>query len=177
MLPWSRGGFDPWSEEFCLLPWCSQPRPPHPPKQKTSKQKTKTPNPNKLWMEQLIVGGVFPAWIIGIRMNLSRNCWQLRVVFWRRQWHPTPVLLPGESHGWRRLIGCSPWGHKESDTTGRVHFHALEKEMATHSSVLTWRVPGTAEPGELPSAGLHRVGHDWSDLAELYLSFSRKSDN
>ena len=40
------------------------------------------------------------------------------------------------------------------------HFHALEKEMATHSSVLAWRIPGTGEPGGLPSMGLHRVGHD-----------------
>ena len=40
------------------------------------------------------------------------------------------------------------------------HFHALEKEMATHSSVLAWRIPGTGEPGGLPSVGLHRVGHD-----------------
>ena len=45
------------------------------------------------------------------------------------------------------------------------HFHALEKEMATHSSVLAWRIPGTGEPGGLTSMGLHRVGHDWSDLA------------
>ena len=45
------------------------------------------------------------------------------------------------------------------------HFHALEKEMATHSSVLAWRIPGTGEPGGLPSMRLHRVGHDWSDLA------------
>ena len=45
------------------------------------------------------------------------------------------------------------------------HFHALEKEMATHSSVLAWRIPGTGEPGGLPSMGSHRVGHDWSDLA------------
>ena len=45
------------------------------------------------------------------------------------------------------------------------HFHALEKEMATHSSVLAWRIPGTGEPGGLPSLGLHGVGHDWSDLA------------
>ena len=45
------------------------------------------------------------------------------------------------------------------------HFHALEKEMATHSSVLAWRIPGTGEPGGLPSVGLHRIGHDWSDLA------------
>ena len=41
----------------------------------------------------------------------------------RRQWHPTPVLLPGKSHGWRSLEGCSPWGGKESDTTERLHFH------------------------------------------------------
>ena len=45
------------------------------------------------------------------------------------------------------------------------HFHALEKEMATHSSVLAWRVPGTGEPGGLPSMGSHSVGHEWSDLA------------
>ena len=41
----------------------------------------------------------------------------------RRQWHPTPVLLSGKSHGWRNLVGCSPWGHKELDTTERLHFH------------------------------------------------------
>ena len=45
------------------------------------------------------------------------------------------------------------------------HFHAFEKEMATHSSFLAWRIPGTGEPGGLPSMGSHRVGHDWSDLA------------
>ena len=83
----------------------------------------------------------------------------------RRQWHPTPVLMPGKSHGRRSLVGCSPWSQKELDTTERLHFHALEKEMATHSSVLAWRIPGTGEPGGLSSMGLHRVGHDWSDLA------------
>ena len=41
----------------------------------------------------------------------------------RRQWQPTPVLLPGKSHGWRSLVGCSPWGHEVSDTTKRLHFH------------------------------------------------------
>ena len=43
---------------------------------------------------------------------------------WRRQWHPTPVLLLGKSHGWRSLEGCSPWGHWGSDTTERLHFHS-----------------------------------------------------
>ena len=163
----------------------------------------------------------------------------------RRQWHPTPVLLPGKSHGRRSLVGCSPWGCWESGTTERLHFHfslscigqgngnplqysclenprdrgawwaavsgvaqsctrlkwlsssssykrgegdgtplqysclenraavhgvaksqtwlsdftftfhfhALEKEMATHSSVRAWRIPGTWEPGGLPSRG------------------------
>ena len=50
-------------------------------------------------------------------------------------------------------------------TSLSLHFHALEKEVATHCSVLAWRIPGTGEPGGLLSMGLHRVGHDWSDLA------------
>ena len=66
--------------------------------------------------------------------NLTR-CIYIR----RRQWQPTPVLLPGKSHGRRSLVGYSPWGHKESDTlsdfTLTFHFHAPEKEMATHSSI------------------------------------------
>ena len=61
-------------------------------------------------------------------------------------------------------MGCSPWGLEESDTTEQLPFHfslhALEKEMATHSSVLAWRIPGTGEPGGLPSMRSHRVGHD-----------------
>ena len=51
------------------------------------------------------------------------------------------------------------------DFTFTFHFHALEKEVATHSSVLAWRIPGIGEPGGLPSMGSHRVGQDWSDLA------------
>ena len=82
----------------------------------------------------------------------------------RRQWQPTPVLLPGKSHERRSLEGCSPWGCKSRtrlrDFTFNFHFHALEKEMATHSSILAWRIPGTAEPGGLPCLGSHRVRHD-----------------
>ena len=51
-----------------------------------------------------------------------KECWSLTWL-WRRRWHPTPVLLPGKSHGWRSLVGCSPWGLEESDTTERLHFH------------------------------------------------------
>ena len=117
-------------------------------------------------------------WLEGIINSMGMSFSKLQeIVKDREAWHaaihgvaktlkqlmaPTPVLLPGKSHGQRGLVGCSPWGRKESGTTERLHFHfsALEKEMATHSSVLAWRIPGTGEPGELPSMGLHRVGHD-----------------
>ena len=60
-------------------------------------------------------------------------------------------------------ISYGPFRHDWAAFT--FHFHTLEKEMATHSGVLAWRIPGVGEPGGLPSMGLHRVGHDWSDLA------------
>ena len=83
----------------------------------------------------------------------------------RRQWHPTPVLLPGKSHGWAAVHGVAESCTWLSDFTFTFHFHALEKEMATHSSALAWRILGMVEPGGLPSMGLQRVGYDWSDLA------------
>ena len=87
----------------------------------------------------------------------------------RRQWHPTPALLPRKSHGWRSLVGCNHGVTKSrarlSDFTFAFHFHALEKEMATHSSILAWGIPETEEPSRLPSMESHRVRHDWSDLA------------
>ena len=59
-------------------------------------------------------------------------------------------------------MGCSPWGREELDMTEQLpfHFHALEKETATHSSGLAWRIPGMGKPGGLLSRGSHRVGHD-----------------
>ena len=65
------------------------------------------------------------------------------------------AVVRGVTKNWARLSGF----------TFTVHFHALQKEMATHSSVLAWRIPGAGEPGGLPSMGSHRVGHNWSDLA------------
>ena len=73
---------------------------------------------------------------------------------WKIPWTEEPAVH-GVAEGWTRL----------SDFTLTFHFHALEKEMETHSSVLVWRIPGTGEPGGLPSMGLHRVRHDWRDLA------------
>ena len=61
---------------------------------------------------------------------------------------------------WAAVHGVTKSRTPLSDFTFTFHFHAFEKEMATHSSVLAWRIPGTAEPGGLPSMGSHRVGHD-----------------
>ena len=87
----------------------------------------------------------------------------------RRRWHPTPVLLPGkpmDGGAWEAVVhGVTEGRTRLSDSTFTFYFDALEREMATHSSVLAWRIPGTGKPGGLPSMGWHRVGHDWSDLA------------
>ena len=82
---------------------------------------------------------------------------------WRRQWQPTPVLLPGKSHGWRGLqsMRVARSRTRLSDFTLFFHFHALEKEMATHSSVLAWRIPGTAS-----LVGCHLWGCTESDTTE-----------
>ena len=60
---------------------------------------------------------------------------------------------------WAAVHGVAKSRKQLRDFPSTFHFHALEKEMATHSSVLAWRIPGTGEPGELPSMGSHRVGH------------------
>ena len=66
---------------------------------------------------------------------------------------------------WAAVHGIAEGRTRLSDFTFTFHFHALEKEMATHSSVLGWRIPGTGEPGGLLSMGSDGVGHNWSDLA------------
>ena len=86
----------------------------------------------------------------------------------RRQWQPTPVLLPGRVHGVARSQT------RLNDFTFTFHFHALEKEMATHSSILAWRIPGIGEPGGLPSMGSHRVGLNRRDLAAAAFTFIKR---
>ena len=84
---------------------------------------------------------------------------------WRRKWQPTPVFLPGESQGrgawWAAVHGVAKSRQRLSDVTFAFHFHALEKEMATHSSVLAWRIPGTGEP-----VGCRLWGRTESDTTE-----------
>ena len=94
------------------------------------------------------------------------------------------VPMPGEGDGtplqysclenpmdggtwWAAVHGVGKSRIPVSNFTFTFYFHALEKEMATHSSILAWRIPGMGEPGGLPSMGLHRVRHDWSDLAAV----------
>ena len=90
----------------------------------------------------------------------------------RRQWHPPqyPCLEnPMDGGAWSAAVsGVTKTRTRLSDFTFTFHFRALESEMAAHSSVLAWRIPGPAEPGGLPSMGPHRVGHDWSDLAAAH---------
>ena len=97
----------------------------------------------------------------------------------RRQWHPTQYSCLEKSMdggAWKAAVhGVAEVGHdwvtSLSLFTFTFHFHALEKEMATYSRVLAWRIPGTGEPGGLPSMGSHRVGHDWSDSAAAATSY------
>ena len=87
-----------------------------------------------------------------------------RHILQRRQWHPTPVLLPGKSMdggAWKAAVHeVAKSRTRLSDFTFTFYFHALEKEMATHSSVLAWRIPGMGKSSGLPSMGSHRVRHD-----------------
>ena len=71
----------------------------------------------------------------------------------------------GRGAWWVAVHGVAKSWAQLSDFTSTFHFHTLEKETATHSSVLAWRIPGTGEPAGLPSMGSHRVGHDRRDLA------------
>ena len=78
---------------------------------------------------------------------------------------------------WPAVHGVAQSRTRLSDFTFTFHFHASEKEMATHSSVLAWRVPGTGEPGGLSSLGSHRVRHDWSDSAAAPLPHDKDNIN
>ena len=93
------------------------------------------------------------------------NRFSLRLCVFR-EGNDTPLQYsclenPMDGGAWKAAVhGVAEGQTRLSNFTFTFHFHALEKEMATHSSVLAWRIPGTVEPGGLPSMGPHRVGHD-----------------
>ena len=88
---------------------------------------------------------------------------------WRRRWHPTPVLLPGKSHGQRSLVGYSPWGCSEPDRIEWLHFHfspsCIGEGNGNPLQYSCLENPRDGGAGGLPSIGSHRVRHDWSNLA------------
>ena len=92
---------------------------------------------------------------------------------WRRQWHPTPVLLPGKSHGRRSLVGCSPWGCKEWDTTERLHFHfSLSCIGEGNGNPLQCSCLENPRDGGACWAAVYGVAHSWTQLKRLSSSSS-----
>ena len=114
---------------------------------------------------------------IGMKADLSQSCGQCwifhmcRHIAEKAYCNGTPLQYsclenPMDGGAWQAAVhGVVRSQTQLSDFIFTFHFHALEKEMATHSTVLAWRIPGTEEPGGLPSMGSHRVKHDWRDLA------------
>ena len=93
----------------------------------------------------------------------------------RRQWHPTPVLLPGKSHGWRSLVGCSPWGHQESDTTERLHFHfSLSCSGEGNGNPLQCSHQENPRDGGAWWAAVYGVAQSWTRLKRLSSSSSSR---
>ena len=87
---------------------------------------------------------------------------------WRRQWHPTPVLLPGKSHGRRSLVGCSPWGCEESDMTERLHFHfSLSCIGEGNGNLLLCSCLENPRDGGAWWAAVYGVAQSWTRLKQL----------
>ena len=92
----------------------------------------------------------------------------------RRRWHPTPVLLPGKSHGWRSLVGCSLWGRKESDTTEQLHFHfSLSRIGEGNGNLLQCSCLENPRDGGAWWAAVYGVAQSRTRLKQLSSSSSR----
>ena len=97
---------------------------------------------------------------------------------WRRQWHPTLVLLPGKSHGWRSLVGCSPWGRKESDMTERLHLHfSLSCIGEGNGNPLLCSCLENPKDGGAWWAAVYGVAQSWTRLKWLSSSSSSSRGN
>ena len=116
------------------------------------------------WMEE--PGRLQSMGSLRVRHDWATSLSLFTFMHWRRKWQPTPVFLPGESRDggawWAAVYGVaqSRTRLKRLSSSSSKAIFKLEKQMATHSSILDWRIPWTEEPGELQSMGSQRVGHD-----------------
>ena len=136
-----------------------------------------------LYTVHILISSTFPIrnftvfWIFFLSHISHQECYIRDTVSFSREGNGNPLQYSclenpmGGGAWWAAVHGVAEGWTQLSDFTFTFHFHALEKEVAIHSSFLAWRIPGTGEPGLLPSMGSHRVGHDWSDLAAA-VSFS-----
>ena len=114
-----------------------------------------SPSGGPKWSWRCFISNKFPADTAGLGPRFGTFCGKR----WRRHWHPTPLLYSclkdptGGGAWWAAVHGVAKSQAQLSDFPFTFHFPALEKEMATHSSVLAWRIPGRGEPGGLPSRG------------------------
>ena len=118
---------------------------------------------------------------MGSIMPISQPGWvsscQSTVMFTKRQWHPTPALLPGKSHGRRSLVGCSPWGLEESDTTERLHFYfSLSCIGEGNGNPLQCSCLENPRDGGAWWAAVYGVAQSWTRLKWLSSSSSRKME-
>ena len=122
-------------------------------------------------------GNVFSFSPLRIMFTVGLLYMAFTMLRWRRQWQPTPVLLPGKSHGWRSLVGFSPWGHEESETTERLHFYfslsCFGEGNGNPLQCSCLENPRDSRAWWALSMGSHRVGHDWCDLAAAAACWGR----
>ena len=108
--------------------------------------------------------------------NLDFFNWNIKSKYQRRQWHPTPVLLPGKSHGRRSLVGCSPWGSEESDTTEQLHFHFLLSCLGEgNGNPLQCSCLENPRERGAWRAAIYGVAQSWTRMKRLSSSGSSKS--
>ena len=113
---------------------------------------------------------------VSFTQDLETNFRETSTSSWRRQWHPTPVLLPGKSHGRRSLVGCSPWGHWESGTTERLHFHfSLSCIGEGNGNPLQCSCLENPRDGRAWWAAVYGVEQSWTRLTRLSSSSSSSS--
>ena len=147
------------------------------------KTKKRMAFPGDLWTKQVPAlvysqpfhlgpGSHFSCLLVAEAQISSTSCLHL-LNLWRMQWHPTPVLLPGKSHGWRSLVGCSLWGPSELDMTEPLHLH-FSPSCTGEGLGNPFQCSCLGNPREggawwAAVYGSHRVRHDWSDLAAVEL--------